>query len=444
MAKASRNNLCPCGSGKMYKHCCGKKEAVSIESLIDREVAKCMQDVFSFALERYEEELAFMMSGSPFQGLPNELETSANLLLTNWAIFHRHVDDKGMTIFSAYMRSRRRTRWRPAVQTHLKRWDEAVPSFDEIIHIEDERRFLVRDLLTRKEKYVRFLTPEELPSAREGDVLVGCLVPHGDEWAYFMKVLPIPKSGKDRLARALQAEWNPDMKTCEVFLRESFPELLEIAVHELLWQLLSEKDWGDRDQDDVFRELKKKEETTSSLVLSEAAFLWRAYCEMDEPVIKNPAVYAAALRYLASEMAGREFVNMEKVAEHYGVPVEEVEAAVMELFLFRTELLDDGDDEGENDDEWLFDDGDDGDEIWFDDGGMEDGDELDRAIEEWLDQVEELFDCEGWDVDQVHRLIDKAIRTWKKDGLLEGVDAAELRKELEELVRETFAERGFL
>ncbi|WP_254866631.1 hypothetical protein [Geobacillus sp. LEMMY01] len=45
---------------------------------------------------------------------------------------------------------------------------------------------------------------------------------------------------------------------------------------------------------------------------------------------------------------------------------------------------------------------------------------------------------------QVHRLIDKAIRTWKKDGLLEGVDAAELRKELEELVWEMFAERGFL
>ncbi|OPX02646.1 hypothetical protein B1A75_12120 [Geobacillus sp. LEMMY01] len=44
MATASRNNLCPCGSGKTYKRCCGKKEAVSIESLIDREVAKCMQE----------------------------------------------------------------------------------------------------------------------------------------------------------------------------------------------------------------------------------------------------------------------------------------------------------------------------------------------------------------------------------------------------------------
>ncbi|MFC0297309.1 hypothetical protein [Geobacillus jurassicus] len=227
-------------------------------------------------------------------------------------------------------------------------------------------------------------------------------------------------------------------------MRESFPELLETAVHELVWQLLSEKGWGDRDQDDVFHELKKKEEQTSSLVLSQAAFLWRAYCQEDEPVIENPAVYAAALRYLASEMAGKEFVNIEKAAEHYGVPVGEVESAVMELFLFGTELLDDGDDEGEDDDEWLFDDWDDGDEIWFDDGGMEDGDELDDAIEGWLDQVEELFDREGWDVDQVNRLIDKAIRTWKKDGLLEGVDEAKLREELEELVWETFAERGFL
>ncbi|WP_412729304.1 SEC-C metal-binding domain-containing protein [Geobacillus thermodenitrificans] len=29
----SRNALCPCGSGKKYKHCCGKQEAVSIASI---------------------------------------------------------------------------------------------------------------------------------------------------------------------------------------------------------------------------------------------------------------------------------------------------------------------------------------------------------------------------------------------------------------------------
>ncbi|WP_269082983.1 SEC-C metal-binding domain-containing protein [Sporosarcina globispora] len=29
MSKISRNDPCPCGSGKKYKKCCGSKDAVS-------------------------------------------------------------------------------------------------------------------------------------------------------------------------------------------------------------------------------------------------------------------------------------------------------------------------------------------------------------------------------------------------------------------------------
>ncbi|WP_409071353.1 SEC-C metal-binding domain-containing protein [Geobacillus subterraneus] len=438
MVKASRNNLCPCGSGKTYKHCCGKKEAVSIESLIDREVAKCMQDVFSFALERYEEELAFMMSGSPFQGLPNELETSANLLLTNWAIFHRHVDDKGMTIFSAYMRSRRRNRWRPAVQAHLERWTEGIPSFGEIVRFDEERRLMVRDLVSGEEKRVRFLTSETVPPAEEGDVLLGFLLPYGEEFTYFIAALPFPKSGRTRLAHAIEAERKRSGKAADAFWRTSFPEALDLALNEWLWQLSAELEWNHPDEEEVLHELKRREEKTSPRVLSHAAFFWRMYCEQEEPVIDDPIVYAAALRHVAGQMAEEEFMDVEEAAARYGVPAEEVESTSMEFILFAVEMLD-RDEDGEwdeDDEEWL-------DDEWDFEEGMIDGDELDAAIDEWLDDVEELFDDEGWDTDQVHRLIDKAMRTWKKDGLLEGVDEAELREELEELVWQTFAGQGF-
>ncbi|WPZ18198.1 hypothetical protein UM396_16850 [Geobacillus subterraneus] len=397
-----------------------------------------MQDVFSFALERYEEELAFMMSGSPFQGLPNELETSANLLLTNWAIFHRHVDDKGMTIFSAYMRSRRRNRWRPAVQAHLERWTEGIPSFGEIVRFDEERRLMVRDLVSGEEKRVRFLTSETVPPAEEGDVLLGFLLPYGEEFTYFIAALPFPKSGRTRLAHAIEAERKRSGKAADAFWRTSFPEALDLALNEWLWQLSAELEWNHPDEEEVLHELKRREEKTSPRVLSHAAFFWRMYCEQEEPVIDDPIVYAAALRHVAGQMAEEEFMDVEEAAARYGVPAEEVESTSMEFILFAVEMLD-RDEDGEwdeDDEEWL-------DDEWDFEEGMIDGDELDAAIDEWLDDVEELFDDEGWDTDQVHRLIDKAMRTWKKDGLLEGVDEAELREELEELVWQTFAGQGF-
>ncbi|MGG3821301.1 SEC-C domain-containing protein [Geobacillus thermodenitrificans] len=438
MAKASRNNLCPCGSGKMYKHCCGKQEAVSIASIIERELVECMQDVVLFASERYEDVLVETMAECSFQWFPEELEAGAHLLLMDWAVFCRPVDEKGTTIFSAYMQDRRRNRWRPAVQAHLERWTEGIPSFGEIVRFDEERRLMVRDLVSGEEKRVRFLTSETVPPAEEGDVLLGFLLPYGEEFTYFIAALPFPKNGRTRLAHAIEAERKRSGKAADAFWRTSFPEALDLALHEWLWQLSAELEWNDPDEEAVLHELKRREEKTSSRVLSHAAFFWRMYCEQDEPAIDDPVVYAAALRHVAGQMAEEEFMDAEEAAARYGVAAEEVESTSMEFILFAVEMLD-RDEDGEwddDDEEWL-------DDEWDFEEGMIDGDELDAAIDEWLDEVEELFDDEGWDTDQVHRLIDKAIRTWKKDGLLEGVDEAELREELEELVWQTFAGRGF-
>lgn len=151
MAAVSRNALCPCGSGKKYKRCCGKDEVVSIDSLIDRELVECMHDVLLFASERYEDEIVEVIAERPLEDRPEVLDSAVSLFVTNWVIFCRPVDEKGTTIFSAYMRDRRYARWRPAVQAHVARWAGTVPSFDEIIHFDEERRqLLVRDLLSGK------------------------------------------------------------------------------------------------------------------------------------------------------------------------------------------------------------------------------------------------------------------------------------------------------
>ncbi|WP_445613204.1 YecA family protein [Geobacillus sp. YF-1] len=430
MAAVSRNALCPCGSGKKYKRCCGKDEVVSIDSLIERELVECMQDVLLFASERYEDEIVEVIAERPLEDRPEVLDSAVSLFVTNWVIFCRPVDEKGTTIFSAYMRDRRYARWRPAVQAHVARWAGTVPSFDEIIHFDEERRqLLVRDLLSGKEKRVYLLAAQEWPEMEEGDVLLGCLVPYNEAFTYFSAVFPLLKQSKERLVRALQVEQERSGKTGEEFLRHSFPLALDAAISEFLWQLLDQMEWDDPDEEAVILELKRHEADAPALLLSQATMFWHMYCAREAVDIENPAVYAAALRFFAGQMIEEDRISEEEVARRYGVSVEDIESTAMEFLLFGLETLDEDDDE---DEEWS-------DDIWWDD----DADWLDVAIDEWLDKMEQLLRRDGWDADQVNRLIDEAINKWKKDGLLQGVDEEELREELEHCVFEMFAERGF-
>ncbi|KPD00336.1 hypothetical protein LR69_01419 [Geobacillus sp. BCO2] len=120
--------------------------------------------------------------------------------------------------------------------------------------------------------------------------------------------------------------------------------------------------------------------------------------------------------------------EVEDIADRYDVMPEDVRSAALDFFLM---AVDDEDDEG-----WL----DDWEEDWFE----EDGDELDARIDEWIDDIELMLMREGWDEKRVNRYIDRAIRSWRKEGLLEEVNEKELRKELRDVAWEIFTDRGFI
>ena len=53
IVKVSRNEPCPCGSGKKYKKCCGSKDTVLITDVIDHEVLELQKEARIFAMQRY-------------------------------------------------------------------------------------------------------------------------------------------------------------------------------------------------------------------------------------------------------------------------------------------------------------------------------------------------------------------------------------------------------
>lgn len=425
----SRNALCPCGSGKKYKHCCGKKEAVSISSLIDRELIECMNDMRQFVLQRYEREAEELLDQFPLDEMPEELELGVQIMAVNWMLFCWPVDETGQTIFSAYRKSRHWERWRPSVQAHIERWEGAVPSLGEFIGYEDDNRPVVRDLLTGEEKIVHLLTSDQWPSVIEtGDVVFGFLVPYQDVFTCFTAVFPLPASGKDRLLRAIQQEGEWSGQPSALWMRDRFVAVLSDVLLEWLWQFAKQFKWDDPKQAAVIRELDENEPEAPAALLNQAFAIWAIYCGKTSRLPYSVPVYAAALRYVAGHLMKAEGSEVEDIADRYDVMPEDVRSAALDFFLM---AVDDEDDE-----EWL----DDWEEDWFE----EEGDELDARINEWIDDIDLMLMREGWDEKRVNRHIDRAIRSWRNEGLLEEVNEKELRKELRDVAWEIFTDRGFI
>ncbi|WP_303968793.1 SEC-C metal-binding domain-containing protein, partial [Sporosarcina ureae] len=47
-----RNDSCPCGSGKKYKKCCERNEAVTVEDLLTDEMENILQTFYDIHPER--------------------------------------------------------------------------------------------------------------------------------------------------------------------------------------------------------------------------------------------------------------------------------------------------------------------------------------------------------------------------------------------------------
>ncbi|NIK13901.1 hypothetical protein BDD39_000411 [Saccharococcus thermophilus] len=440
MATISRNAPCPCGSGRKYKHCCGKEKTVSLQSVLERELGECMRDVLAYATDRYEDEIVPFLEERQTEGLPETLAIGIELFVTNWAIFCLPLESEDTTIFASYLQDRRSARWRPSVRTQIESWQGAVPSFDELIGRDGERNLFVRDVLTGEEKQVHIFEADKVPEMEEGDILIGLLVPYGQAYTYFTTLLVFPHAGAGRLIATLRQEQEQHGETDgRAFLRHAFPEAMDLAVSQLIWEFVRQMEWEKPEYEAVMQELRSRFPNDQEEALVRAHVIWRAYCNKEHPRIGHPAVYAAALHYFVCAIAGGEELEEEEVAFLYEVPLDKMSARVDDLMLFSFDSMIDDDDEWDdkdldfldNDDWELVDDEDDSandywdlsdEDGWLFDDDMEE-DEIDLLFDELMAKMEELLEREGWDEKKVMKLTENLVAEWVDAGEIDEADA---------------------
>ncbi|WP_246942846.1 YecA family protein [Bacillus pinisoli] len=68
----SRNEPCPCGSGKKYKKCCQQNQPTQLTDILSSELAIQQEEMLYFAYEEFEDEVEEAVSSYPTEELPEE------------------------------------------------------------------------------------------------------------------------------------------------------------------------------------------------------------------------------------------------------------------------------------------------------------------------------------------------------------------------------------
>ena len=189
-----RNDPCPCGSGKKYKHCCLRTAAASADSpdaLAWRRVRRALDEfsmmstMLGFVAETYGPD-ALHEAWAEFCGAekgPFDPETPHIQVFMPWFCHRWSPDPHGTQVADIALLERRPTelflerrgaRLDPVLRRYLGSCLEAPFSFYEILRCDPGHEFLARDLFTGEERAV--LERMATEGMQPGDILFGQLV----------------------------------------------------------------------------------------------------------------------------------------------------------------------------------------------------------------------------------------------------------------------------
>ncbi|MBK3494658.1 SEC-C domain-containing protein [Viridibacillus sp. YIM B01967] len=153
-----RNDPCPCGSGKKYKKCCEKKEAVTVETVYAEELERVLQTFYDKYPLRSDYasygEVAEKWQAAVQQYLvPDMIEAIA----MDAFFFHERTD-----VWQGYLQKVKKEIVRPSTLAVLNTWEHPTMMVAEVTVIE-ENYMMVRNILTDEELHLRRESDKPVP-----------------------------------------------------------------------------------------------------------------------------------------------------------------------------------------------------------------------------------------------------------------------------------------
>lgn len=327
--KISRNDPCPCGSGKKYKKCCGIKEAVSIMHIIESEMDDLQKQILQFAFNYYGNEM-----DDDYEDLRVEMFTPDEegdqffeLVHSIWFSLFAQLDD-GETIIKKFVANEGPRIKRPKLKQILQSWVNPRIITGKVISTE-KNKIVVEDAFTL-EKVETLIITDHFPVETD-TFLVGMLLPYDQNFVFFpgpfeMKDVSVVKAVDLIENNSLDAEYDSPQEYLTHFFIETVNELLMVGQD----VDLDGMDWPEPIYQEVAEIFQGKFESVgeSSQLMEIGVILWYQFCQKRKKKIQNPSIYAAAIHYLISTVIPMEIAHTQKeLGNLYGVSANSISTA---------------------------------------------------------------------------------------------------------------------
>ncbi|MFP7297253.1 SEC-C metal-binding domain-containing protein [Neobacillus niacini] len=327
-----RNELCPCGSGKKYKKCCGSKEAVSITHVIENEMDDLQKKLLHFALNYYEEEIVrgFEEYEDYFDIEEDEREFYEFVYSIWFSLFH--ILEDGKTILEHFISSEVGKIKRPKLKYILQSWAEPRAIAGEITQVENNS-LIVEDGFSF-EKYEAIVINTQR-TFETGSFFIGFLLPFGEKYVFFPGPFDLPDlpvvQGIDHIKQKSQIG---GIQSPKEFLTEFFMEIMRdltmvggmVDIESMEWQKPIYKEVAEL----LKTNLESQGEMPSTVDIG--IILWFKFCEKKQKNIRKPNLYAASMHYLLSLFSHMVSpLTQKETAKLYGVSAGSLSSAYAEL-----------------------------------------------------------------------------------------------------------------
>lgn len=338
--QAGRNDPCPCGSGKKYKKCCMKNNAVSIDTVINSEFTRFMADYF---WQRFEGSAASFKERNTHNKLFRDtifLVTPNSFHEEMFAIWYGYFGEPSIwhQAREAGINSRSLRR---QTQDHLRGMETPIVLLGEITAESDEV-LEVKSWETGKSIQLNVF---DLPlmSRNPGSVIISMALPYKEGYAagYIPFTLDFSFSNVKEEVNELFKQ--SDLEDHQHFLQNRFFDIIQLLMLEYeeepesdvpVSRYIESLNW----EKDVYRKaaehtaafMEQHREVDGDLMLVD---ILHDYLHEYNPVIKKPEIYAAGVidscrGYIP--IVG-EVWTQKKLAAHFGVSAASISKAAWEM-----------------------------------------------------------------------------------------------------------------
>ncbi|MEB1805895.1 MAG: SEC-C domain-containing protein [Bacillaceae bacterium] len=331
MIKVSRNDVCPCGSGKKYKKCCGGNSVVTVGHLLDQELEAVQGDILHFAMSNYEDLIdAYLEEYYDKFDIPVEARDIFHFFALLWVIISVELSN-GKTILVEYVDRNLYKHTRQKTKEIVQSWTKAKPALSIILHQEGNNYLRLKDFFTGEEILVKVREREN--EFNIGGLMLSILLPSGHTKMFFIDGLDLPPEKTEKMSGKIMNLYNESGMEPTKFANHHYLELISLFIYGEVEFGAEEVEWNTPAQLEVAKRLEEEiPNFWQEEMISLGLVLWKKFCDIKNPRVQKPTLYAAGIIYLLDKLAPlRSRLTQTELAESFNISSNSVSTKYREL-----------------------------------------------------------------------------------------------------------------